>query len=255
MIKKLLLSLLLGALLTGCVSKKKIVYFQDIDSKTLTQANYQPVLQPDDLLLIIVSAPDPEAAAPYNLYSYNNITAASPDASSGGSRLQSYLIDSEGNIQFPVLGSIKMAGLTKSEAVEKLRNELKKYIISPIVNMRIVNYKISVLGEVMRPGVFPVATERISLPEALSSAGDMTIYGDRKRVLIIRETDSVKTHNIVDMTSADFVNSPFYYLDQNDVVYVTPNKTKVNASAIGPNITVGISALSLVITIVALITR
>src|SRR5690606_36224061 len=118
--------------------------------------------------------------------------------------------------------------------------ELLTYIKDPVINLRIVNYKISVSGQVVRPGTFNIQTERITLPEAITMAGDMTIYGNRSRVLIIRENEGKKTYNFVDMTKADFINSPFYYLTQNDLVYIEPNKTKINSSAVGPNISVAI---------------
>jgi len=241
-------------MLFSCAPKKRLVYFQGIEnSQNGTKADYQPKLQPDDLLLIIVSAPDPEAAIPYNLTTYSSVDNA--ERTSTGVRFQTYLIDNAGNIEFPVLGSVKLGGLTKIDAIEKLKSELRKYINTPIVNLRIMNFKFSIMGEVVRPGSYNTPTERITLPEALSMAGDLTIYGDRKNVLIIREVDGVQTHNWVDITSADILKSPFYYLDQNDQIYVQPNQTRVNSSVVGPNITVGISALSLLITIFALITR
>lgn len=250
---KRILFLLSLVLLTSCVPKKKLVYFQDIaEQQGKAKVDYEPTLQSDDLLLIIVSAPDPETVAAYNLYTY---TTTEGDRVSSVPRFQTYLIDARGEIQFPVIGNIKLGGLTKTQAIEKLKSELKKYIVDPIVNLRITNFKFSVMGEVARPGLFNVATERITLPEALSNAGDMTVYSDRKSVLLIREEGGVKTSTFIDMTSADFINSPYYYLRQNDVVYVQPNKTKINSSAVGPNITVGLSALSLVVTIIALTLR
>ncbi|AWA31321.1 sugar transporter [Flavobacterium magnum] len=257
MIKRIFCVLCVAVFLFSCQSKKKLVYFQGIENvKGGGKADFEPLLQSDDLLLIIISSPVPEAAVPYNLITYSASSLEDQDRSGGsGVRYQTYLIDKEGNIEFPILGSIKVGGLTKSEAVDKIKTALKKYITSPIVNLRIVNYKISVMGEVVRPGLYTVQTERITLPEALSQAGDLTIYGDRKEILIIRDVDGVKTHHFVDITSADFINSPFYYLDQNDVVYVKPNQTKVNSSVVGPNVTVGISAISLLITIIALIAR
>ena len=254
MIKRILPFFLLLIIFSACAPKERLVYFQGIKDNASgdSKAQYEPKLQADDLLLIIVSAPDPEAAIPYNLVNYSTNQA---DISTTSLRYQTYLIDANGNIEFPVLGSVKLGGLSKTEAVEALKSELRKYIISPIVNLRIMNYKISVMGEVARPGTYPIETERITLPEALSKAGDLTIYGDRKQVLVIREMNGTQTHNFIDITSADFINSPYYYLDQNDQVYVQPNKTKINSSVIGPNITAGLTALSLVITVVALLIR
>jgi len=217
---------------------------------------YEPKLKPDDLLMIIVSAPDPEAAVPFNLPSVGiSGTNGGVDMVNPQLRYQTYLINNDGDIQFPVIGNLKLGGLTRSEALTKLNTELKKYINNPVVNMRILNYKVSVFGEVARPGTFEIATERITLPEALSRAGDMSIYGNRHNILVIREVDGKKTYNFVDITKADFINSPFYYLSQNDLVYVEPNKTKINSSVVGPNTSVIISSVSLLITLIALLAR
>lgn len=260
MIRKILVFLLLSLVFTSCVSRKKIAYFQNISSITSNDSvKYESRLKPDDLLMIVVSGPPgaAEAAADFNLpaVAVTGTSLGPIDSANGQTRYQTYLIDSNGNIEFPVLGTLKLGGLTRAEAIEMLKKELSAYLDGAIVNMRIVNYEITVTGEVVRPGTFSVQTERITLMEALSMAGDMTIYGNRSNVLIIREANGQKTYNFVDMTKADFINSPFYYLTQNDLIYVEPNKTKINSSAVGPNITVGISILSLVITIVALIIR
>lgn len=255
MFKRFLVLGLVALFMCSCASKSKLIYFQGIkngESRTSSQG-YQPVLQKDDLLMIIVSAPNPEAAAPYNLVTYSSLDNS--DRANTAARHQTYLVDDAGYIQFPVLGNLKVGGLTKSEAVEKIKSELRKYITSPIVNLRIINFKFSVMGEVSRPGSFNVETERITLPEALSMAGDLTIYGDRKNVLIIREENGVRTHNFIDITSTDFLDSPFYYVDQNDMIYVQPNQTRVNSSVVGPNISVIISVISLLITVITLATK
>lgn len=253
--KNIVVLLFISFLFGSCVSRQKIAYFQNISSGAASDSNkYESVIQPDDLLMIIVSSPEPEAAIPFNL-STVAVLGNTPDVASGPVRFQNYLVDRNGYIQFPVLGSVKLGGLSREKALEKLVTEIKVYIKEPIVNLRIINFKISVIGEVNRPGSFNVATERVTLPEAISMAGDMTIYGKRDNVLVIRETNGVKNHVFVDMTKSDFINSPFYYLTQNDLVVVEPNKTRINSSAVGPNITVGISALSLLLTIIALATR
>jgi polysaccharide export outer membrane protein len=167
--------------------------------------------------------------------------------------MQLYLVDAQGNIEFPVLGRLKVAGMTRTEVMQMLYSKIATYIKNPIVNLRIANFKISVQGEVTAPGSYPVNSERITLVEALSMAGDLTIYGKRNNILIIRETNGVKTFNRVDITKPDFLNSPFYYLSQNDVVYVEPNKSRVNAAAVGPNTGVIISISSLLITLITLI--
>lgn len=261
MIKKIFIISFFGFLLTSCASREKLAYYQDIQNLSSTEMkNYNPTLKADDLLLIIVSSPVPETASDFNLGTYTmggnfNSGTQNLDVAQGQIRHQTYLIDNKGFIQFPVIGSLKLGGLTREEAISLLDSSLKKYVKDPIVNLRILNYKVTVQGEVMRPGSFNIATERITLPEAITMAGDMTIYGKRDNVLVIREIEGEKTYNFVDMTKSDFMNSDFYYLSQNDLVVVEPNKTRINASVVGPNISVIISSISLLITVVALLVR
>jgi polysaccharide export outer membrane protein len=238
--------------LTSCTSKKKIAYFQDVKND-FSVMNYEPTLQEDDVLMIVISSINPEVAAPYNLKTV--IVQSNSEVSLAQERLQTYLIDQEGNIEFPILGKVHLAGLTRTEGVELIKKKLNSHIKDPVVNLRILNYKISVLGEVNKPGVYPLQSERITLLEAISLAGDLSIYGKRTDVLVIREDKGVKTINKIDLTNSNFINSDFYYLNQNDVVYVEPNKTKVNSSIIGPNVAIGISAASLLVTILALTIR
>ena len=236
----------------SCASKKNIVYMQNSQNTEATNS-YEPYLQPDDVLLLIISSENPEIAAPYNLKSIS--LDDNFDESKGNDKIQTYIIDTNGNIEIPILGSIHLAGLTKTEAVLKIKEELKEHVKDAVVNLRILNFKISVLGEVSKPGSYAVKSERITILEALSLAGDLTIYGKRNNILLIREQNGNKIMERIDITKSDFINSPYYYLSQNDVVYVEPNKTRVNTSLIGPNLTVGISAISLIITIIALTTR
>ena len=240
-------------MLSSCVSRKKIAYFQNVSEVNLDDTQtYQPAFKPDDLLMIIVSAPDTEAAIPFNLPAVSVMGAnnTSIDLAQSQVQFQTYLVDKEGYVQLPVIGAFKIGGLSREVAVSGLVNTLKKYIKNPIVNIRIMNYKISVWGEVMQPGTFVINSERITLPEALSKAGDLTVYGLREKILVIREIDGKRSHNFVDITKADFINSPFYYLTQNDLVYVEPNKTKINSSAVGPNISIIISAASVILSVV-----
>ena len=252
--KKILLALLV-VLLYSCASRKDIVYYQDID--TMVPANksnsYEIKIQPDDLLSIIVSAEDPEIAAPFNLRSVPLQNAKDLDQVGGQPTNQLYLVDANGFIAFPVLGKLKVGGLTRTAVLDLLYDKIGGYIKNPIVNMRIANFKVSVQGEVTLPGSYTIASERITLIEALSRAGDLTVYGKRNTILIIREIDGVKSFNRVDITKADFIHSPFYYLAQNDVVYVEPNKSKINGAAVGPNTGVIISITSILITLVTLV--
>lgn len=253
------LTLLLVALVafSSCAPKSNHVYYQNIDeilNNNEKLANFETRFQPDDLLMIIVSAEDVEAAAPFNLINTMTSNPNNP-AGSGQMQQQLYLIDSKGLIDFPKIGTLKLSGLTRTEAVNLIKEKVQKYINDPIVNLRIMNFKITVQGEVVRPGVHTINSERLTLPEAIALSGDMTIYGKKENVLIIRENNGKKTYNRVDMTKADFINSPYYFLNQNDIVYIEPNKTRINSSAVGPNISIGISALSLLVTILALTIR
>ncbi len=249
--------LLTSLILSSCASRKKIVYLLDVDNhQTQISASYEPILQPDDLLSIIVNSQHPELSIDFN----PKMIGFQPtdESSNTNTRLQTYLIDKEGFIVFPIIGKIKLGGLTKSQAVEILTETIKPYISDATINMRLLNFKISVQGEVNRPGTHSINTERVTLLQALSMSGDLTIYGRRDNILIIREKEGKITSNRVDITTPDFINSEFYYLTPNDIVYVEPNKTRINSSAVGPNISVMLSALSVltsVISVIVVITR
>ncbi|RYJ45599.1 Periplasmic protein involved in polysaccharide export [Flavobacterium beibuense] len=234
------------------------MYYQNLPSFEDSENNFETRIKSDDLLMIIVSAPG-DAAKDFNLpivaVTGTDMFSSSMDMASGQQRVQTYLVDNEGFIQFPVLGKLEVAGRTKNEVIEMLNEKLSEYLKDYVVNLRIVNFEIVVSGEVARPGRFTLQTERITLPEALAMAGDMTVYGKRDNVLVRRDVNGKKTFNYIDMTKADFINSPFYYLEQNDEVYVEPNKTKINSSGVGPNVSVIISATSVLIALIAILTR
>ena len=252
--KILILFFAIGLILTSCASRKNMLYMYNGTRAENTQAaNYEQTLQPDDNLLIVVTAAKPELANDFNLM---YLSARSTEITSSTDKTSyTYLINKEGYIDFPVLGKLKLAGLTRIQAEEKIKLMLKDYIADAGVNLRVVNFEVSVLGEVARPGRQVVSGERITILEAISYAGDLTIYGKRNNVSVIREKDGVITITEVDLTDANLLTSPVYYLSHNDVVMVQPNKTRINSSVIGPNLTVGISAISLLVTIIALSTR
>ena len=232
--------------LSSCSQQKNIAYFQNGDHlSNLNGAAFEPTIQPDDLLLIIVSASDAEAAAPFNLTT-ENIPSVVGQASMAQRQQQLYLVDKNGAIDFPVLGTIQIGGVTKTEVVKLLKEKLVKYIKDPIVNMRIMNYKVTVQGEVTRPGSYPITSERVTLTEALSMAGDLTIYGKRNNIIVVREIQGKKEIGRVDLTKADFINSPYYYLSQNDLIYVEPNGARSSSSTFNQNTTVWISIASLI---------
>lgn len=249
--KNVLFVFLLAIVLNSCTSSSKITYLQDVDALKAEDKSiaFEPILQPDDLLSIIVSAENTESTIPFNLPQIpgNN------DIINNQTAVKTYLIDNYGEIDFPVIGKVKLGGLIRREANKKLQDLISEYVKNPGINLRILNFKISVLGEVSRPGTFSIQSERVTLLEAFGKAGDLTIYGKRSNILIIRENNGVKSYHKVDITKSDFVNSPCYYLSQNDVVVVNPNQTKINASAIGPNTSVILSAISILVTVSVLL--
>ncbi len=233
----------------SCVSNKKMLYFQESDQVKLeeTLANFEPNIQPGDFLTINVSANNPEMAQTFNLYEAN-IDNALP-------RMLPYLVDSEGHIKFPVLGKIKVGGFTTQEISDGITASLATYLVSPIVNVRLTNFKISVMGEVKSPGTFMVPNERITIVEALALAGDLTIQAKRKPIMLIREQNGKREFFTVDLTDKKLFNAPYYYLVQNDVIYVQPNKTKVNSSSVGSGTGILISSVSILISLIAIFTR
>ena len=239
------LLLLIIVFCASCSQQKHIAYYQNIEQLgTMSSTSFESTIQPDDLLMIVVSAADAEAAAPFNLET-TNVSSVLGQASMAQRQQQLYLVDKDGMVEFPILGSLSFGGKTKSEIVSLLKEKLKVYLKNAIVNMRIMNYKISVQGEVLKPGSYPISSERITLPEALSLAGDLTIYGKRESIIVVREVNGKKSFAKVDITKADFINSPYYYLSQNDLVYVEPNAAKANSSTFNQNTTVWIAIASL----------
>jgi polysaccharide biosynthesis/export protein len=244
-------------LISSCKPRKELVYYQNIDSLVPSEKlnTYEIKIQPDDVLMIIVSAEDAESAAPFNLSSVSVSSSTGANGYLGQQTLQTYLVDVNGFISFPVLGKLQVAGLSRTELLQLFETRIAKYIKNPIINIRRLNFKVSIQGEVNAPGTYTINSDRVTLIEAISLAKDLTIYGQRNNILIIREVDGIKSYNRVDLTKADFINSPFYYLTQNDVVYVEPNKARINGAAVGSNTGVIISITSLLITIIALIVK
>ncbi|MBQ4915630.1 polysaccharide export protein [Maribacter sp. MMG018] len=242
----------IGALLTSCGSKKDIVYFQDAaDYETIVSDNsHVNTFKVDDILRINVSTLDPAASVPFNLFS------SIPEGTNSAPQQLDYLVDKNGEIDFPVLGKIKVVGLTPEETKELLREKLKPYLKDPIINIRLSNFTITVLGEVNRPGTYQVNGEQITVLEAIGLANDLGIKGRRDNVLVIRDFNGTKVYTRVNLTSKDILNSPVYYLTQNDVVYVEPNKSAVSQSTLDNRAGLAVSIASLVITTtILLITR
>ena len=246
-------------LLTACQSYKKVPYLQDAEVVLYSTQNeqlYDAKIMPKDLLSITVNTTDPKAATPFNLTVQTPINAALTNISTTTQpTMQQYLVNNKGEIDFPVIGRLEVGGLTKNEAEDLIRERLKPYLKeSPIVTVRMSNYKISVLGEVARPGSFTIGNEKVNVLEALAMAGDMTIYGVRDNVKLIREDVNGKREIInLNLNNAEVVTSPYYYLKQNDIIYVTPNKTKAKNSDIGNSTTLWVSSLSILVSIAGLL--
>ena len=241
---------------TACTSTKKIIYLQDVVplKQQEIEQKYEVIIHGDDLLAIMVNSRDPELALPFNM----PMVSYQLGSNTGGQqRVLGYLVDTNGNIDFPILGEIHVEGLTRMQLTELIKNKLIEgdLIKDPIVTVQFLNFKISVMGEVGRPGSFTISGDRITLLEALSMAGDLTIYGRRDRVGVIRENNGKRTILFHDLRSADIFNSPCYYLQQNDIVYVEPNKAKSGQSSINQNNSIGVwvSVISLLTTIAVLI--
>lgn len=239
---------------SSCGSRKSMVYFQP-DSTQLNTVYEQniPKIQQNDILTVVVTAADPKVTAPFNPVS--TMTTSSMTQSVDMALRPTYTVDSDGNITLPMLGKVNVEGLTRLEAIEKLRIELSQYIKDPGVNMNFNNFRVSVLGEVARPGSFILPSERITILEALGMAGDLTIRGVRENVTIIREVDGEKIIHRLDLTKQETLNSPYYYLAQNDVIYVQPNKAQINNSKLGANTNIIISIAGLIITVISVLTR
>jgi polysaccharide export outer membrane protein len=254
--KRALLPLCLLAIVsiaTSCSSYEKIPYFQDLSRSQITAEelnNYTiPTIQPSDQLAINVSSLNPEAAAVIN----NNIQSAGTNQ---GSPAYGYVVDQEGEIKLPLVGIVKVANLTTSQLSAQLQQQLQPYLGKPVVSVRIVNFKVSVLGDVMRPNIYNSPSERLTVTDALSLAGDLNITGKREDVILVREIDGKRQYVPIDLTSKKIFESPYFYLKNNDLIFVQPSKKKLASVDTGyRNASLIISALSLIAISISLFTR
>lgn len=261
--KNLVLSglLLTAALwLASCTAPKNIAYIKNSDEVDFSHSAYlyDARIMPKDVLTITVNTVNPEASAPFNLIVSTSLNTSNVNQTFGTNRaLQSYLVSNDGTIEFPVLGTLQVGGLTKIECEKMIHDKIKPYLNAketPVVTVRMANYKISVLGEVNRPGMFTVDNEKINIFEALAKAGDLTIYGVRDNVKLIRENaDGKKEIHTIVLNDANIINSPYYYLQQNDILYVEPNKVKAQNSTVGQTTSLWISATSILISFASLL--
>ena len=248
-----------AALLCSCGSTKNVAYLKNSDSVDLSQSQYlyDAKIMPKDVLSITVTTVNPAAAAPFNLSVYSSLSGSANATMYGNHVLQSYLVDNRGDIEFPVLGRIHVGGLTKSQCEQMINDSIRPYMNAterPVVTVRMANYKISVLGEVNRPGMYTVGNEKINILEALAQAGDLSIYGRRDGVKLIREDEKGgKQIHTLNLNDAGLINSPYYYLQQNDIVYVEPNKVKARNASIGQSTSLWLTSTSILISLTSLL--
>ena len=262
---RLLLIFILPAFFFSCMSlPKNIAYFQDVDKyqQNLRAANdlvaCEPIIKKFDELLITVTAPvlTQEIVAQFNL----PMTAYLEPSETGKTNVQqsptvqTYIVANDGTITYPVIGSIPLAGLTKSQAIERIKNLVSDYMKDPVVNIKIMSFKVTVLGEVLKPATIPVNQERISILDAIGAVGDLTIYGNRQNVLLIRENnDGTLEHIRIDLTKSNLFSSPYYYLQQNDKIIVEPSRTRQLDSKYGAADGYRLSIYSMIFSAVSII--
>lgn len=241
---------------SSCVSNKKIAYFQDIQSVNQAKlenaaAFTEPTIQPDDILSINIFTLNPQSGAIINQAALTP-TLGSNTNTSLATQSTGFLVDKNGEIELSLIGKLKVAGLTTYQARELIREKSSEVYKQPNVQLRFANFKVSILGEVNAPSAYTLPNEKVTILDALSLAGDLTIYGKRENVLIIRDNNGKKEFARLDLNSSDIFNSPFYYLKQNDVVYVEPNKRKVSASNSAQIQTIGVIASVISVIVLAI---
>jgi len=241
--------------LASCTTQKDVAYFNGVNTYSADTINkkfnkiHEARICTGDMLSITVTGLDPLAVAPFNLPLVSYATPGTDQLYSAPT-LQSYLVDINGNINFPVIGTLKVAGLSKSQAIKFINEQLSPYLKNAIVTLQFMNYKVTVLGEVLRPGQYAINNERVTVLDALGLAGDMTIFGKRNNVLITRENNGKLEFVRLNLNTDEVFKSPYYYLQQNDVIYVEPNSVKSVASQ---NTSLYLSAASTLATLVALL--
>jgi polysaccharide export outer membrane protein len=243
---------------SSCGSSKNTAYFQDIEKygQTFKSTDYyknEPVIKPNDQLLITVSAPTlfQEKVAQFNLPASTYLTPGETTATPVTS-FQTYCVDEEGTVNFPVLGKLKLAGMTKSQAKDYMEKRIAGYIDEgAIVNLQITSFNISVHGEVFKPGIVEMTNDKVSILDALGAAGGITIFGDRTKVLLIRDNNGTIEHHRFDLTQSDIFNSPYFYLHQNDMLFVEPSRSRMQDSEYGVADNYKLTRMSLIITAIS----
>tara|TARA_R110000787_G_scaffold188717_1_gene300498 strand:- start:18806 stop:19591 length:786 start_codon:yes stop_codon:yes gene_type:complete len=248
---KVILCLILTINLLSCASKKDILYFQDSETLNLEkiEKTFEPLIEENDILYITVSSINEVVLRPFLK------TQQIQQTNSKNPGLDGYLVKADGSIGFPVLGDVKVDGLTRAEVENVLKSKISKYVNDVVVDVRIMNFEITVIGEVKAPGVFTINDERVTLPEALALAGDLTTDGKRSTITIIREEDGIRKVSKIDYTNSEFFNSDFYFLKQNDLVYVEPSSKGIKKSGFIPDIPALLALFTVILSTVILLTN
>jgi len=255
--RKFLYLIITVLFMSSCgVKYKSVPYFTDLpaDSTIQEQIKNQTILkiQKNDILAITVSSLNPEASAIFNLGTTSSIQGNTTPNINPTNTSNGFMVDDAGTIQLPLIGSVKLEGLTTSEARTLIQNKLVNYLKEPVVSIRLVNFRVSVLGDVAKPGVYPVNNERVNISEALSMAGDLSITAVRNNVLLIREQDGKRQYIRLDMQKKEIFNSPYYYLQNNDILYIQPGNAKyASVDSSYRNVSIILSALSVIALIIS----
>lgn len=254
--KKLLLFISLCIALCGCKSQEKLAYFSEnrpADHQIIANTGWKIKIEPNDELLITVNSELPEVTAIYNLPTANPSKLSELNSPGLQGQLQTYIVDRAGNIKFPVFGTIHVEGMTTAELAELITQKVAKDVEAPYVRVELLNFKINVLGEVTRPGTYEIRSERVSILDALAQAGDLTIFGKRDNVTLIREEDGKITYNTINLNDSKLIESPYYYLKQNDAIYVEPTETRKGQAEYNQNNAFKVSVISAIISGVSVI--
>lgn len=248
----MVLVLLTSTVFFSCATKKDILYFQDVENLNLKEigTSFEPIIEPNDILYITVSSMDSEVTKPFT-----RVIGTEAAPITNNIQLQGYLVDSEGAIRFPVLGTIPVMGKTRGIVEKELKAKLSEYITDVVVDVRIINFKVTVIGEVKMPGVFRIQDERVTLPEAIALAGDFTADGKRDNVTVIREENGVRKVSKIDYTGSQLFTSPYYFLKQNDIVYIEPSLKGVRKSGFIPDVPAVLTLVTVILSTVIILTR
>lgn len=250
--RKIFTALTLILLATSCATKKEIIYFQDAEilNERSNSQTFEPIIENNDILHIAVSSMNEEVLTPFKRQ-----TGVEGNVNNSNPGLQGYLVNAEGQIRFPVLGSVEVRGKTRGAVEQLLQTRLGEFITDVVVDVRIINFKVTVIGEVNQPGVYRIQDERVTLPQAIGLAGDLSQDGRRDNILLIRQIDGKQQVSRIDLTKSELFSSPFFFLKQNDVIYVEPSSKGIKKSGFIPDIPALLSLVTVGLSIVILLTR